>query len=100
MTCMDRVRNKEVHRRTGVVKGLAERAEQGVLRWFGHVERMEEERLVKKIVRSDVTGVRPRARPRMGWIDGVRRALDERRMTVEQGRMIVCDRSEWRALIA
>ncbi len=45
---MDRVRNEEVRRRTGVVKDLAEQAEQGVLRWFGHVERMEEERLVKK----------------------------------------------------
>ena len=78
VTRMDRVRNEEVRRRTGVVKGLAERADQGVLRWFGHVERMEEERLVKKIVRSDVMGGRPRGRPRMGWIDGVKRALDAR----------------------
>ncbi len=63
VTQMDRVRNEEVRRRTGVVKKLAERAEQGVLRWCGHVERMEEERLVKKITRSDVRGVRPRGRP-------------------------------------
>ncbi len=49
-----------------VVKELAERAEQGVLRWFGHVERMEVERLVKQITRSDVRGVRPRGRPHMG----------------------------------
>ncbi len=45
---MDRVRNEEVRRRTGVVKELAERAEQGVLLCFGHVERMGEERLVKE----------------------------------------------------
>ncbi len=37
----DRVRNDEVRRRTGVVRELADRAEQGVLRWFGHVERTE-----------------------------------------------------------
>ncbi len=61
VTRMDRVRNNEV-RRTGIVKGLAERAEQGVLQWFGHVERMEEQHLVK-ITRSDVRGVRPRGRP-------------------------------------
>ncbi len=30
---MDRVRNEEVRRRTGVVKELAERAEQRMLRW-------------------------------------------------------------------
>ena len=30
--------------------------------------------------------------------DGVNRALNERGMSVGQGRMIVCDRSEWRAV--
>lgn len=54
---------------------------------------------MKKIVRSDVTGVRPRGRPRIGWIDGVRRALYERGMTVEQGRIIVHDRSDWRVVV-
>ncbi len=91
---MDRVRNEEVRRRRGVVKELAERAEQGVLRWFGHVERMEEERLVKKITRSDVRGVRP-----MGWMDSVKRALGARGMSVEQGRIVVRDRNEWRAIV-
>ncbi len=33
-----------------VVKELVERAEQGVLLWFGHVERMEKESLIKKIL--------------------------------------------------
>ncbi len=96
---MDRVRNEEVRRRTGVVKELAERAEQRVLRWFGHVERMEEERLVMKITRSDVRGVRPRGRPRMTWMDSVKRALGARGMSVEQGRIVVRDRNEWRAIV-
>ena len=99
VTRLDRVRNEEVRRRTGVVKGLAERAEQGLLRWFGHVERMDEEHLVKRIIRSDAMGERPRGRPRMGWMDGVKRALDERGMSVERGRMIVRDRSNWRAVV-
>ncbi len=55
---MDWVRNDEVRRRTGDVKELAERAEQGLLRWFGHVERMKEECLVK-ITTSNVRAVRP-----------------------------------------
>ncbi len=99
VTRMDRVRNEEVRRRTGVVKVLAERAEQGVLQWFGHVERMEEERLVKKITRSNVRGVRPRGRPRMRWMDSVKRALGARGMSVEQGRIAVHDRNEWRAVV-
>ncbi len=70
-----------------------------MLQWFGHVERMEEERLVKKITISDVRGVRPRGRPRMGWMDSVKRALGARGMSVEQGRVLVCDRNEWRAIV-
>ena len=41
---MDTVRNDEVHRRDGVEKELASRADQRVQRWFGHVKRMDEYR--------------------------------------------------------
>ncbi len=75
VTRNDRARNDEVRRRTKVVRELAEQTEQGMLWWFGHVERNEEERLVKNITRSDVRGVRPRGRPRMGWMDSVKGAL-------------------------
>ena len=34
---MDRVENEEVRRRAGVESELASRANQRVLRWFGHV---------------------------------------------------------------
>ena len=40
---MDRVRNEEVRRRAGIEGELASRADQRVLRWFGHVERMNDE---------------------------------------------------------
>ncbi len=93
---MDRVINDEVRRRTGVVRKLAERAEQGVLWWFGHVERMEEGRL-KKITRSDLRSVRPRGRPRMRWLDSLKKVLGVRGMPVEQGRVVVHDINEWRA---
>ena len=39
---MDRVRNEEVRRRAGIERELARRADQKILRWFGHVERMDE----------------------------------------------------------
>ena len=43
--------------------------------------------------------VKVKGRPQTGWMDGVKRVLDEIGMCVEQGRMIVCDRSEWRAVV-
>ena len=39
---MDRVRNEEVRRRAGIERELTSRADQRVLRRFGHVERMDE----------------------------------------------------------
>ena len=42
---MDRVRNEEVRRRSVIEMELASRADQRVLRWFGHVEIMDEYRI-------------------------------------------------------
>ena len=43
---------------------------QCVLRWFGHVERMDEERMAKKAIISNVEGNGFRGRPRLGWMHG------------------------------
>ena len=42
---MDRVRNEEVRRIAGIERELASRVDHRVLRWFGHVERMDEYRM-------------------------------------------------------
>ena len=47
---MDRVRNEEVHRRAGIERELASRADQRVLRWFGNVERMDEYRMARRVL--------------------------------------------------
>ena len=46
---MDRVRNEEVRRRTGIERELASRADQRVLRWIGHVERMDDYRTARRV---------------------------------------------------
>ena len=38
---LDRVKNEKVRRRAGIEKELASRIDQSVVRWFGHVERMD-----------------------------------------------------------
>ena len=42
---MDIVKNEEVSRRAGIVRELASRGDQRVLRWFGHLERIDEYRM-------------------------------------------------------
>ena len=66
---MDRVRNEEVRRRAGIERELASRADQGVLRWFGHMEKMDEYRMARRVLMAEVSGGRVRGRPRLaGWI--------------------------------
>ena len=55
-----------------------------VLRWFSHVERMDNERLLKKVMNAKVDGRSARGRPRFGWMDGVKRALNDRRMDMRE----------------
>ena len=83
---MDRVRNEEVHRRAGIEMELARRADQRVLRWFGHVERMVDYRMARRVLMAEVSGGRVRRRLRLGWMDGVKVALGNRGMAVEAAR--------------
>ena len=79
---MDRVKNEEVRRRAGIERELASRADQSVLRWFEHVERMEEYRMARRVLMVKISGGRVQGRPRLGWMDGVKVALGNRGMTV------------------
>ena len=85
---MDRVRNEEVCRRAGIEMELASRADQRVLRWFVHVERMDEYRIARRVLMAEVSGGRVRGRSWLGWIEGVKVALGNRGMTVEAARKI------------
>ena len=73
---------------------VASRAYQRVLRWFGHVERMDEFRMDRRSLISEVSGGRVRGRLWLGCIDGVKVALGNRRMTVEAVRQSTKDRKE------
>ena len=96
---MDRVRNEEVRRRVGIGKGFVSRADQRVLRCFGHVKKMDQYRMARRVLTAEVSGGRVRGRPRLGWMDGAKVALWNRGMTVEAARHCEKDRREWRAMV-
>ena len=96
---MDRFRNEEVRRRAGIEREFASGADHRVLRWFGHVERMREYRVARRVLIVKVSGGRVRGRPRLGWMDGVKVALGNRGMTVKVASQCAKHRKEWRALV-
>ena len=66
---IDRVPNVEIRRSEKNV-GVSHRIDQGVLWWFGHVERMGDERMVKRVYEFDVRGVKRRGRLKsVGWME-------------------------------
>ena len=72
--------------------------DQSALRWFGHVERIEDDRLERKGYESEVQGPRYRGRPCKGWMDGVKEELTKRGLTIQGAKECIQDWREWRSV--
>ena len=90
----DRVASEEVCRRCGV-KPVLTVIREGRLRWFGHVKRREGEGLLGEVMELEVTGVRPRGRPKKQWKNNIEEDLRE--MNLREADAM--DRDGWRAAI-
>ena len=64
--------------------------------WLGHLERMEEDRMSKKIFTQELEGTRRRGRPRKGWKEEAEG--DFQVLGVRRWRELVADRKNWRTL--
>jgi len=65
--------------------------------WLGHLERMEENRMPKKIFTQELEGTRRRRRPRKGWREEVER--DVQVLGVRRWREMAIDREKWRGIV-
>jgi hypothetical protein len=67
------------------------------LRWFGHVQRMEQNRIPKRVLYMNLGTKRLRGNPRNRWQDEVR---EDRRIPGGEGwQEKVHDRKEWKKLL-
>jgi hypothetical protein len=60
--------------------------------WVGHVERMEDSRMPKRVMREKIYTRRKRGRPKIRWLD------DLREMGIEGWRRKAQDRDQWRRI--
>ena len=65
--------------------------------WLGHLERMEEDRMHKKIFTQELEGTRRRGRPRKGWKEEVERDLQV--LGMRRWRELVTDRKKWKDIV-
>jgi len=84
---------KEMYARVNKKPTLAEAIRLNKLRWFGHVQRMEENRISKRVLYMNLGTSRLRGRPRNRWQDEVR---EDGRIVGEEGwQEKVHNREEW-----
>ena len=104
---MDGESNESVYERfgmssrgEGVKCGVVEGVRRNTLRWFGHMERMAQGEITKRVYMSVIDAVGARGRPQRQWEDGVLeyvRERGERRMRgMEHARRECKDRNTWR----
>jgi hypothetical protein len=67
------------------------------LEWLGHIIRMNEARIVKKIFEENLEGRRGRVRPRLRWINDVDEDLGM--LGVKRWRRKALEREEWAFVI-
>ena len=94
---MDGVPNARIRELCRVMKVVKERIDEGVLRRYGHVERIE--RIAKIFYVGGYAGCRSVGRLRKRWIDAGKECLKKRGLDVRQARRMVQDRNEWRGFV-
>jgi hypothetical protein len=68
----------------------------GRISWIGHVERMEDSRMPKRVMRENIYTRRKRGRPKVRWLDDVQEGIRE--MEIEGWRRKAQDRDQWRRI--
>ncbi|EYC32407.1 hypothetical protein Y032_0003g1555 [Ancylostoma ceylanicum] len=91
ITRLDHIRNEDIRKRYGLAP-IQEKMREQRLRWLGHVLRASEQSVEKIAYEFEVSGKRPRGRPKQRWTDTLRNDLKIVSLHPDQAH----ERSKWR----
>ena len=90
---MDKVPNARIRQLCGVTKDVDERIDEGVLRWFARVDRIENGRIAKRVYVGECAGSYLLSKLRKRWINTVKDCSKKRGLDVRQERIMVHDKN-------
>ena len=81
---VDRKNTDDLMKMLGLKETLDKMAQANGVRWYGHVVRRDEERILKKAMMFQVNGQRKRGRPKQTWKRQVEESLEKIGFRVEE----------------
>ena len=87
----ERIKNVTIRQQIGLEETIVKEIEQNQLTCYGHVQRMVEGRLPKIALKWMLKQKRARGRPKKNWMEGIRKAMNERNLNEGQWE----DRKQW-----
>ena len=96
-TRWDRERNSKIREDLKIQEAVTEKIERTQLRWYGHVKRMSQDRIVRRSVEAKEWKTRARGRPRTTWLDNIKEYGRRRGKTLPEIDRLTKDRAQWKA---
>jgi hypothetical protein len=75
---MVKIKNEAIRKKIGIKKNTVQETEEQQLRWYGHVKRTEDGKIVKQIAEWKPQRKRKRGRPINTWKDVIRESREKR----------------------
>ena len=91
----NKIGNTIIKQKSHVTRSLLDDIKTKQLQWYGHVQRMEDGRLPKEVMKWRPQGRRKRGRPKHTWAEGIRGLMGEKGLMEEDWN----DRGNWRKKI-
>jgi len=99
VTRRDRIQNTIIRERTNVTESIIEEIRRRRLSWFGHMSRMEIDRLPARALYCHVTGERRQGRQAKQWMENIKEDFELRNMQFKDAVASCKGRTTWRQLI-
>ena len=91
----DRRNSEELMDMLGIKESLDRMAKASSIRWYGHVLRKENQNVIVKALKFEVSGSRGRGRPKQTWKKQVENEMKKNGL----GKEDACDRTKWRGIV-